>query len=738
MELIEGKYRYFAFISYKREDERWAKWLQHKLEHYKLPSNLNGRTDLPHSIRPIFKDTSELTPGNLPDQINEALCLSKYLIVICSPRSAQSEWVNKEIEFFVKKGRVSCIIPFIIDGIPLSRNPEQECFPQAIRQIPKDQELLGANINETGRDAAAVKVVACMFDVRFDELWHRYEREQKRTKNIIFASVMVFIFFLIGIALWMYKQKNETQKANWKMMENQARMVAEKSKEEVKNGNVYDAMLALLELLPQDGSRPFVPELEEALRTAYDSLKTKRWNMRYFDQNYKTVSFAGDDSRIICGDYSTVDIYDTRTLCRISQFKVPEQLQGLPFYLSNKCDSIFIMDTLCVMCYYVPDGKFVKKTNYTSVVLDLCMNACSNIVGYHEWPWITEWRKQKGVPDDATIMDYNPRKHLLLYEQEIANEDFDIQHRYVLYDCCNKKVMRVLDDKGNPYSLNAWNDITNTDFSPDGRKLAVAYLNGTGIVLDLEEGSSKSFDCGNSEDCAHYSNVLSFGRNGQLLHTSIFDSFKIFDGSTLTLVDSIPSFISDGVSGEMNVDGSVCLIGDSEDAFIWYMNKIDIPTEIKGEFKNIKTTSTVYEDTILNKRFHIKVDEDGTLWFNDLNGEYKPWSRTDKKRYLAVKGYFQNNKYMAVTIEGFRGAQFGTDIVDVVTGITVYKFPPDFFADNVYYNSESELLVNGNNEGPFIDQIICFPSFDHLIVLCKEATKGMELSRRARKRLYMD
>ena len=28
----------FAFVSYKREDEKWAKWLQQKLENYKLPA----------------------------------------------------------------------------------------------------------------------------------------------------------------------------------------------------------------------------------------------------------------------------------------------------------------------------------------------------------------------------------------------------------------------------------------------------------------------------------------------------------------------------------------------------------------------------------------------------------------------------------------------------------------------------------------------------------------------------
>ena len=63
---MDANNKFYAFISYKREDERWARWLQHRLEHYRLPANLNGRTDLPKEIRPIFRDTSELLPGNLP------------------------------------------------------------------------------------------------------------------------------------------------------------------------------------------------------------------------------------------------------------------------------------------------------------------------------------------------------------------------------------------------------------------------------------------------------------------------------------------------------------------------------------------------------------------------------------------------------------------------------------------------------------------------------------------------
>ena len=35
---METGFEYYAFISYKREDEKWAKWLQKKLEGYKLPT----------------------------------------------------------------------------------------------------------------------------------------------------------------------------------------------------------------------------------------------------------------------------------------------------------------------------------------------------------------------------------------------------------------------------------------------------------------------------------------------------------------------------------------------------------------------------------------------------------------------------------------------------------------------------------------------------------------------------
>lgn len=53
------KKEYFAFVSYQRQDEDWAKWLADQLEHHHLPLTLNGRDDFPKDLRPIFMDIDE-------------------------------------------------------------------------------------------------------------------------------------------------------------------------------------------------------------------------------------------------------------------------------------------------------------------------------------------------------------------------------------------------------------------------------------------------------------------------------------------------------------------------------------------------------------------------------------------------------------------------------------------------------------------------------------------------------
>ncbi len=195
----ENSYRYFAFISYNHNDKRIAKWLQRKLERYRLPSALSKKEpSIPRKLK-VFRDKTDLQPGFLSEELKKELDASKYLIVICSPHSAQSKWVGEEIEHFKRIGRQNCIIPFIVDGIPYSDN-ERECYNRALKEgMP---ELLGVNIHEEGdkltwmkRERAFIKVVSKMFDITFDSLWQRQRRYLIR-KSIIYAIVIIIVGIL--------------------------------------------------------------------------------------------------------------------------------------------------------------------------------------------------------------------------------------------------------------------------------------------------------------------------------------------------------------------------------------------------------------------------------------------------------------------------------------------------------------------------------------------------------------
>lgn len=216
------KYANIAFISYKREDETWAKWLQKKLEHYKLPTEIrkkNPNLDFSECPRCVFKDTTDLSGGVLAKAIKAGLESSKYLIVICSPRAARSEWVCREVQSFIDLGREENIIPFIIEGVPYSKNEEAECFPDTLKLLATEKELLGINVNEIGREAAVVKVIATMFGLRFDVLWQRFRREEKRKKQIYTLFLILICVTSIIIGYYFYYQKKIIQEQHYKLVE---------------------------------------------------------------------------------------------------------------------------------------------------------------------------------------------------------------------------------------------------------------------------------------------------------------------------------------------------------------------------------------------------------------------------------------------------------------------------------------------------------------------------------------
>src|SRR4051812_4538804 len=89
----QARYQYAAFISYRHAplDRAWAKRLHAALETYRVPPRLCAAHGLPARIGRVFRDGEELSASSdLSRSIEAALLQSRYLIVVCSPRTPGS------------------------------------------------------------------------------------------------------------------------------------------------------------------------------------------------------------------------------------------------------------------------------------------------------------------------------------------------------------------------------------------------------------------------------------------------------------------------------------------------------------------------------------------------------------------------------------------------------------------------------------------------------------------------
>ncbi|MFP6900329.1 MAG: toll/interleukin-1 receptor domain-containing protein [Opitutales bacterium] len=219
-------YKYKAFISYSHMDEEWGTWLHEGLENFKIPWGLQQRETLDGSppkkillrrLYPIFRDREELpTSADLGEAINQAIKESSHMVVICSPRAAQSHWVNEEIMQFKRLGRSDYILCLIVDGRPnASYYPEwahEECFPVAVKyeiasngqltDIPTHPIAADAREDRDGKPNALLKVVAGLLGVGFDDLKQRESTRLHRRVAWATSISLALVALVVGLSIW--------------------------------------------------------------------------------------------------------------------------------------------------------------------------------------------------------------------------------------------------------------------------------------------------------------------------------------------------------------------------------------------------------------------------------------------------------------------------------------------------------------------------------------------------------
>lgn len=531
---MTSKKEYFAFISYKREDEKWAKWLQRKLEHYKLPTAVRkDNPSLPTTVYPIFRDTTDLSGGVLEKAINDALDLSRYLIVICSPHAVQSPWVCKEVQHFIDSGREEYIIPFIVDGLPYSKDIINECFPENLRNLLGSKELLGINLNEMGQDAAAIKVVACMFELQFDTLWRRYEKAkyQRIWMWITFALIVAFVSSIVGG--YMIRQNILIEKAyqkikekNWKMLENQSKAVAGKAmkliekKPKIPVFDSYNEDLVqrlAIEILPKDLSnpidRPYTVEAEAVLREAIPN--DSAIFIRYI-ADVKFTCFSADGKYIISvANNNSIKLWDVNNGVCIKTFNgyagCIESASFSPdgkYIVSASIGVINLWDVnsgVCIKTFtrpeyfkfasFSPDGKYIVSVStlyvgrlylHTRTLWDINNGVCIN-------------KFKKITSSDICFVTYSPDGKCMALP-----DNYEIK----LYDKDDKGY-----EEGGITFIGHKNIVQSISFSPNGKYIVSASRDGTIKVWDVKSGICIKTIAGHNETVC----CVSFSSDGHFI-----------------------------------------------------------------------------------------------------------------------------------------------------------------------------------------------------------------------------
>ena len=220
-------FRYKAFISYSWADATWGNWLQKAIETYRAPSALVGKEGalgpVPARLHPLFKDREEEAAGaSIGAAVETALAASEFLIVVCSPNSAKSKWVDREVAWFKTHRDPAKVLALIVDGEP--DGGERECFPRALthRVLPDlsitdqaEDAPLAADARDSGdgKRKARLKIAAALLGVGLDELVRRDDRRRALRVRLVVGGSLALALAMSALALAAARDEADFQRA---------------------------------------------------------------------------------------------------------------------------------------------------------------------------------------------------------------------------------------------------------------------------------------------------------------------------------------------------------------------------------------------------------------------------------------------------------------------------------------------------------------------------------------------
>ena len=551
---MDKSFKNKVFISYSHKDEKYAKWLQMRLENFRLSLKVQKENpDLPIQLREIWRDDTHCPTGALSEHIKSALNDSEYVVVICSPNAAKSEYVSLEINYFINLGREDYIHPYIV----CEEDQIEKYFPKALLNLQnnKNRERLGANLKKQGKDLSFYKLLAGILNTEIEPLWRHYLHIEKKKKIWKWIIISFIILFLSTIGIYFGYTK-------YKISELYIETIVEKAKIMTEKGSPIDAIISLLGLL-QLGENEKIDNsaIEGQFRLALDSLEQQGIELvkvlpkhefglkaAAFNPNGTSLITVAGNGKLQEWDenfttYHTIFKNIKDTIINVEYRNDGKQvlLVTKNFYADGNNPKVYISDSKLnnvnlilkdlkedfesVKYYKRPNQYLVKLENDSIIIWD-------------------EKEKRVLIPDREeyrgtdSLLFKSPYKYLKSFtynDKIIVNASVDVSRytyqrssRTSRYTACitisMKESMKLIEHK------TSWktDGLTSPIFSPDGQNILYGASNGTGIIFKIKNNEKK---CDVKIINNDAQNII-LSNNARNLITNNQDRIKIYDINT--------------------------------------------------------------------------------------------------------------------------------------------------------------------------------------------------------------
>lgn len=196
------EYQFDAFISYSHANAPLAERISKRIRQYQAPRKAN----LAIRKLTVFRDVERLTSGSrLSDELKKNVMASRKLVLLASPDSAGSGYVDEEIGLFLEHNSIDSVIIVLVDG------ELAQSTPPAISG--KVKEPLYVDLRETSTKAfraESLRIIASLFDVDYAELQREDDALRRRQRSTWIAASMLamllvaslFLIFSVGPETW--------------------------------------------------------------------------------------------------------------------------------------------------------------------------------------------------------------------------------------------------------------------------------------------------------------------------------------------------------------------------------------------------------------------------------------------------------------------------------------------------------------------------------------------------------